>query len=153
MLHIRPVCTAAAFVLALSFTACTAQTSPAPAAPPPPERQDVPENAEPAVPAVVNLRVDHAWVRDAESADERGMQLRAMKALREKIVAGGTFVASWNELGLDGTNWHVAEQESYPLDVLPEMVRKLPDGSISPIVPGDGGLHLFRVIGREPTPP
>jgi hypothetical protein len=139
-----------AFVFALFIAGCAAQT-PAPDAPPPPEPQPVPEQAPADAPAALNLRVDHVWVKDAESPDEQGMQQQALKKLREKIVAGGGFVTSWNELGVDGTNWHVAEQESYPGDVLPEPVRALPDGAISPIIPGDGGLHLFRVIAREPA--
>ena len=95
------------------------------------------------------LLVDHAWVKDADSASAQEAQRKAMETLRAKVVAGGTFVAAWNELGVDGARWHVAEQETYPADVLPERVRSLPVGAISPILPGDGGLHLFRILGRE----
>ena len=103
-----------------------------------------------AVPAgPTQLLVDHAWVKDAESPDAQAAQRKAMEALRAKIAAGGTFVAAWNELGVDGARWHVAKQEIYPADVLPEGVRSLPVGAISPILPGDGGMHLFRILGRE----
>ena len=45
--------------------------------------------------------------------------------------------------------WHVAGQEIYPADVLPDGAGNLPVGAISPILPGDGGLHLFRILRRE----
>src|SRR5262245_1472383 len=109
--------------LLIGLGGCAASSAPQPDAAQP-ELQPSPQAGQAAPPAqAMNLRVDHAWVKDSESADEQGMQQRAMKQLREKIVAGGSFVASWNELGVDGTNWHVAEQESYPIDVMPEAVR------------------------------
>ena len=103
-----------------------------------------------AVPAgPTQLLVDHAWVKDADTPSALDAQRKAMEALRAKVVAGGAFVAAWNELGVDGTRWHVAEQETYPADVLPEGAQSLPVGAVSPILPGDGGLHLFRILGRE----
>ena len=98
-----------------------------------------------------DLRVDHAWVKNADSAEEKAAQRKLMETLREKIEEGGTFVASWNTLSADGTYWHVAENETYAADVLPEGARNLDIGTLSPILPGDGGLHLFRILGREPS--
>ncbi len=99
----------------------------------------------------VDLHVDHAWVKDASTPTEQAVHRKTMEALREKIEAGGAFIASWNSLGVDGTYWHVAEKETYSADVIPEAARNLPIGSLSPILPGDGGLHLFRILGREPA--
>jgi len=96
------------------------------------------------------LQVDHAWVQDATDPAEQRARRAAMEALRERVERGGAFNESWNALGLDGTPWHVAENESYPSDVLPAETRALPVGTLSPIVPGNGGLHLFRIIGATP---
>jgi hypothetical protein len=97
----------------------------------------------------MNIHVDHAWVKDASTPSLQAVHRKTMEALREKIEAGGAFVASWSALGADGTYWHVAEKETYSADVIPEGARNLPIGSLSPILPGDGGLHLFRILGRE----
>jgi hypothetical protein len=95
------------------------------------------------------LRVDHAWVKDAESAEAQNHQRQALETLRAKVGAGQAFVGAWNALKEDGTNWHVADKETYPYSLIPAEARDLPDGSLSPIIPGDGGLHLFRIVGRE----
>jgi hypothetical protein len=94
------------------------------------------------------LRVDHAWVKDATGA-EQAKRRKAMETLRAKVANGGSFVESWYALGLDGRAWHVAEQETYDYSVVPAEARDLPVGSLSPIIPGNGGLHLFRILGRE----
>ncbi|MBK8817063.1 MAG: hypothetical protein IPN42_16845 [Methylococcaceae bacterium] len=99
----------------------------------------------------MDIHVDHAWVKDASSPSQQDIHRKTMAALREKIEVGGSFVASWNTLGADGTYWHVAEKETYSSDVIPEGARNLPVGSLSAILPGDGGLHLFRILGREPV--
>ena len=137
-----------ALSLLLALAACSTTESPQPAAPEPPAAMEPapPEES----PAPANLLVDHAWARDADAAQQQAAQVAAMAALRERVVAGGGFNASWNALNLDGANWHVAEGETYPSDVLPAEVRNLPAGTITPVVPGDGGLHLFRIIRREP---
>jgi hypothetical protein len=115
-----------------------------------PRAEPVAASVAAAVPAEpTELQVDHAWVKDADTAGERTVQRQAMEALRAKVVAGGAFLDSWNQLELNGTLWHVAERETYASDVLPAGARNLPVGSISPILPGDGGLHLFRILGRE----
>lgn len=138
-----------------ALVACSTPQSPSPpAAPAPPADPAPPAEPEPPADAAVpvSLTVDHAWVRDADTPGEQSAQAAAMAALREKVVAGGAFVASWEALGLDGARWHVAEGETYPGDVLPPGVAELPEGAISAIVPGDGGLHLFRIVGREAAP-
>lgn len=101
----------------------------------------------------VEVHLDHAWVKNANTRKKQAVQRKVMEALRAKVVAGGAFIASWKELGVNGTLWHVAEHETYPQNVLPEGAQNLPVGSISPILPGDGGLHLFRILGRETAKP
>jgi hypothetical protein len=95
------------------------------------------------------LRVDHAWVKDAGAPTPQAARQRAIEALRAKVVAGTPMVAAWQSLGVDGEPWHVAEGESYDYDVIPAAARDLPVGTVSPIIPGDGGLHLFRILARE----
>lgn len=94
------------------------------------------------------LRVDHAWVKDgANPAHEQ-----AIAALRTRVVAGESMTEAWTALGEDGNVWHVAESETYEYAVLPEQARDLPPGTVSPVIPGDGGLHLFRILARESAP-
>ena len=95
------------------------------------------------------LRVDHAWVKDAPGAAEQASRRTTMERLRAKVEKGEPFVGAWNALGVDGGPWHVAEQETYAYDVIPPSARDLPVGALSPIIPGNGGLHLFRILGRE----
>jgi hypothetical protein len=54
---------------------------------------------------------------------------------------------------LDGSLWHIGDHEEYPYDVIPPEAHDLPDGSLSPIIPGDGGLHLFKIYQRKKVPP
>ena len=109
-----------------------------------------PVRAEPVL-AATNLRVDHAWVKDAAKPDEQAARRQSMDALRERAARGEGFGAAWSALHLDPEPWHVGEGETYPYDVLPEAARSLPVGALSPVVPGNGGLHLFRILGREPA--
>jgi hypothetical protein len=98
----------------------------------------------------LRLKVDHAWVKNAESASRQSAQRDAMENLRTKVSSGASFLKSWKALGVDGKNWHVAEGEVYPYAVVHEDARDLPEGSVSDILPGEGGLHLFRIVAREP---
>lgn len=52
---------------------------------------------------------------------------------------------------MDANPWHVAEGETYAYEVIPADARDLPDGSLSAVIAGDGGHHLFRIIGRDYT--
>jgi hypothetical protein len=126
--------------LVLLAAACAPKTAPRPT---PPPATDAP-GAEARPPT--NLRVDHAWVKDAA---EHAARIAAMAALRAKADAGEPFVAAWESLGVDGEPWHVAEGETYPYAVLPADARDLPDGALSAVIPGNGGQHLFRVLGRD----
>jgi hypothetical protein len=114
------------------------------AAPTPPDAAD-------AVPDAVGatLVVDHAWVRDAPTATAQRDQRSAMERLREAVVGGASFTGAWAALQLDPTPWHVADGERYPYDGVPVPARDLPPGSVSAVIPGDGGLHLFRIVARD----
>lgn len=103
--------------------------------------------APPATPPAA-LRVDHAWVKGADDPGHR----QAIAELRTRVVAGESMTAAWTALGEDGNVWHVAESETYEYAVIPAAARDLPVGGVSPVIPGDGGLHLFRILGREDAP-
>jgi hypothetical protein len=109
---------------------------------------DVPVEAE-VVRHPTDLRLDHAWVQDAADATEQAARRAAMERLRSAVERGASFDAAWKALGVAPGPWHVGEGETYPYDVLPEGARDLPVGSLSPILPGNGGLHLFRILARE----
>ena len=99
---------------------------------------------------IATVRVDHAWVRDSTRPNEETRRRAAMEALRANVEAGLGFTEAWQRLEVDGKPWHVAEDETYPYDVVPAAARDLPVGTLSAIIPGNGGLHLFRILGREP---
>jgi hypothetical protein len=104
-------------------------------------------------PVPVRMLVDHAWVRDAATPGGRAEQRRQMERLRLMVLSGQPVADAWDALGVDGRDWHVGEQETYPVDVIPEAARSLAPGSVSAVIPGDGGLHLFRVFGRASPDP
>jgi hypothetical protein len=106
----------------------------------------VPAEAQ-AVPATGAIRVDHAWVKDASNAAGQAKRRGEIEALRTKVIAGSGFVVAWESLGANGEVWHVAEGETYDAEVLPAVVRGMAPGQVSAVIPGDGGLHLFRVLG------
>ncbi len=97
----------------------------------------------------LSLHVDHAWVKDASSAGEQVQRRAALDALRAKVEAGAGFSEAFRSLHADPGPWHVAEGETYPYDVIPAAARDLPVGTLSTVIPGNGGLHLFRILGRE----
>jgi PPIC-type PPIASE domain len=132
---------ALAFATLLALTACGSVRAPAPDAG---RTTSIPTPEQP-----TKLRVDHAWVKDAARPVKQAAQRKAIDALRAKVAAGEGFNAAWQSLRLDGTPWHVAEGETYDREVIPEAVRDLAPGTVSPVVPGNGGLHLFRILEPE----
>lgn len=100
----------------------------------------------PAPPALV---VDHVWVRDADDPAEQAARRAAIERLRLAVERGGSFEAAWQALGVAPEAWHVGESESYPVALIPAAARALPPGSVSVVIPGDGGLHLFRILRRD----
>lgn len=104
-------------------------------------------------PPVTVLVVNHAWVKDAPQPSKRAAERAAMERLRGLVAAGGTIPASYAELGTDGAGWHLGDHEAYPYDVVPAQARDLPTGSLSPLIAGNGGLHLFTILERRQTRP
>lgn len=104
----------------------------------------------PVVPAGMVL-VDHAWVKDASSEKGQAKRRNEIDILRTKAIAGTGFVAAWESLGANGDVWHVAEGETYDTAVIPPSVLALGPGTVSAVIPGDGGLHLFRLIAVGPA--
>jgi hypothetical protein len=133
--------------LLLALAAC-APKAPAPEAPPA-RAADGASRPRAAAPAA--LHVDHAWVRDADTPAEQAARRQAIETLRTKVQGGESFVAVWTSLGVDAGPWHVADGETYPYDVVPAEARDLPVGQLSTVIPGNGGLHLFRITGQEPA--
>ncbi|NVN92744.1 MAG: hypothetical protein HXX11_19410 [Desulfuromonadales bacterium] len=97
----------------------------------------------------VLLVVDHAWLKDAEDEQERVDGRARMERLRAMVAAGATIPDAFARLQLDGTLWHIGDHEEYPADVIPPEARDLPPASLSGIISGDGGLHLFRIHQRK----
>ena len=104
-------------------------------------------------PAVTVLVVNHAWVKDAPQAAKRAQGRAAMERLRGLVAGGATIPAAYSELGTDGAGWHLGDHEEYPYDVVPPQARDLPAGRVSPLIEGNGGLHLFTIIERKQTRP
>lgn len=100
-------------------------------------------------PMRVVLVVDHAWVKDAPGKKGRVAGMAQLKRLRALVKAGATIPQAYARLQFNGNNWHIGDHEEYPYDVLPVAGRDLPVGALSPIIPGDGGLHLFRIYERK----
>lgn len=94
------------------------------------------------------VRVDHAWVK-APTPAEQAKRRKAIEAMRTRVLAGSTFVVAWESLGEDGTVWHVAEGETYDAAILPPELKSVAIGQVSPVIPGDGGFHLFRILERD----
>jgi hypothetical protein len=100
------------------------------------------------------LIVDHAWVKDAKKKATTAKQRKALEELRAAVVAGKTIPKAFETLpGVDGKVWHIGDHEEYPYTVVPGDAHDLAPGSVSPIIPGDGGLHLFQIYSRKQTPP
>lgn len=99
------------------------------------------------------LVVDHAWLKDADNEKERANGLFLMKRLRTLVVAGATIPNAFTSLQVDGTDWHIGDHEEYPFSVIPAETRDLSPSSLSGIIPGDGGLHLFKIHQQKQIPP
>lgn len=117
----------------------------------PPVASPLPEAARHASPPK-SLQVDHAWVKNAPTPGARTKQKQQMDTLRAKVLGGSSFTAAWNALNYDGALWHVADGETYPYEVVSEEARDLAVGSVSEVIPGNGGLHLFRIVAHDPAP-
>jgi len=97
----------------------------------------------------IDLIVDHAWLKDAENATERAAGQGVLEKLRALAVEGATIPEAFARMQLDGSLWHIGDHEEYPYEAIPAEARDMPPGAISPIIPGDGGLHLFRIYEKK----
>jgi hypothetical protein len=100
-------------------------------------------------PLRVSLVVDHAWLKDAEDEKARFADRALLERLRALVEAGATIPEAYTQLQVDGAAWHIGDHEEYPYEIIPAEAHDLPPGSLSPIIPGDGGLHLFRIYQRK----
>jgi hypothetical protein len=98
------------------------------------------------VPAASELLVvDHAWMKDAPRPKQQAAQRKTLEHLRALVADGATIPEAYKKLGPDAANWHIGDHEEYPYDVVPAEAHDLPVDALSPIVPGNGGLHLFKI--------
>ena len=97
----------------------------------------------------IELVVDHAWLKDAEDASERATGREVLEKLRAQAVKGVSIPDAFARMQLDGSLWHIGDHEEYPYEVIPAEARDMPPGAISPVIPGDGGLHLFRIYEKK----
>jgi len=107
----------------------------------------------PVSPANHVLLVDHAWVKDTKAKKAQAAQRAAIDRLRGLVAAGDSIPSGYNKLGISGNAWHIGDHEEYPYEVMPPAARDLPAGSLTPVIPGDGGLHLFRIIEHKQVRP
>jgi hypothetical protein len=105
-------------------------------------------------PAADVLIVDHAWVKDAPKKAETARQKKQLESLRALVVGGQKLPEAFKTLpGVNGAAWHIGDHEEYPYGVVPPEAHDLSPGAVSPVVAGDGGLHLFQIHARKTTPP
>ena len=105
----------------------------------------------PAAPEVVV--VDHAWVKNAKKKRQLAADRATIDKIRVAVVGGAKIPDAWKELGVTGDAWHIGDHEEYAYDVVPAEARDLPPGTISPVIPGNGGLHLFQIYAKKRTLP
>ena len=100
------------------------------------------------------LVVDHAWVKDGPKKSITAAQRKSLEALRGRVLGGQSLPEAFKTLpGVDSIAWHIGDHEEYPYGVVPAEAHDLPPGSVSPIIAGDGGLHLFKLYARKTPPP
>ena len=95
------------------------------------------------------LLVDHAWVKDVKSKKAQAAQRAALERLRALVANGDTIPYAYLKLDISGAPWHIGDHEEYPYDVVAAQARDLPPGGLSPVIVGDGGLHLFKIIEHK----
>ena len=100
-------------------------------------------------PPQISLIVDHAWLKDASTEKDRAAGHALLVQLRNQVKAGATIPDAYNKLQVDGSNWHIGDHEEYPYNILAAEARDLPPGTLSEIIPGDGGEHLFKIHEKK----
>lgn len=97
----------------------------------------------------IDLLLDHAWIKDADDATERAAARTALEKMRSLVVKGMTIPTAFAKLQLDGSLWHIGDHEMYPYEAIPPEARDLRSGAVSPVLPGDGGQHLFMIYEKK----
>lgn len=103
-------------------------------------------------PPRVYLILDHAWVKDAEDVEVRNTNRKLLEQLRKLVKKGATIPEGYKQLHADGSLWHIGDHEEYEYDIVSAGARDLPAGGLSTIIPGDGGLHLYKIHQRKSIP-
>lgn len=104
-------------------------------------------------PLRTTLVLDHAWLKDADDVKQRAAGRTLLERLRTLVEAGATIPDAFTRLQADGALWHIGDHEEYQSIILPTEAQNLPPGVLSPIIPGDGGLHLFKIYQRKQERP
>src|SRR5262249_24307934 len=100
-------------------------------------------------PEVVLITVDHAWIKDSPNKGVQKKQRAAIEQLRKLVDGGATIPDAFAQLNQKAEAWHIGNPEEYAYAVVPAEAHDLADGTLSPIIPGDGGLHLFKIYSRR----
>jgi hypothetical protein len=95
------------------------------------------------------LVVDHAWVKDSETKKGQASQRAAIDRLRKLVAAGDTIPSGYAKLHVPGEAWHIGDHEEYSVEVVPPEARDLPAGTLSAVLAGNGGLHLFKIVEHK----
>jgi len=101
----------------------------------------------------VMLVVDHAWLKLSENEEAAAAGHTLMERLKSLVEAGATIPTAFARLKVDGNAWHIGDHEEYPYDSVPDEARDLPPETLSPIIEGEGGIHLFVIHKRREIPP
>ncbi len=91
-------------------------------------------------------------MKDSPDEATQASQRTSLERLRALVAAGKTIPAAYAALAIPGAAWHIGDHEEYAYNVIPDAAHDLPDGSLSPIIAGDGGLHLFKIYARKTLP-
>lgn len=100
-------------------------------------------------PQVGELVVDHAYLKASGDDNEQKAGLALMERLRSLVEAGASIPEAFNQLQVDGSNWHIGDHEVYPASALPDETRELPPGGLSSVLAGSDGFNLFRLYERK----
>lgn len=103
-------------------------------------------------PPRVYLIIDHAWLKDAEDEATRRAGRKQLELLRKLVTKGATIPEAYRQLQADGSLWHIGDHEKYEYGIISAEARDLPEGGLSKIIPGDGGLHLYKIHQRKAVP-
>jgi hypothetical protein len=98
------------------------------------------------------LIIDHAWLKDTPDEREQAAGRALLEQLRDLVAKGATIPEAFKQLQADGSLWHIGNHEEYAYKIISAEARDLPEGGLSEIIPGDGGLHLYKIHQRKTVP-